>query len=828
MLSSYLGSAQNLIFYQNTRSEAYLVKQHGGGVSEAIIDHFIAQLSVSSGKPAFSTEFIITQDENVRLTKVNSTQYDVFVTIGNIRLSGDTKYKGFSMAEQLVPTGLKFNLERVSKTGQVLERFPFDNVDLTGATTTVANFRATDTTGLFTEQTARLGDKQFIYVKEAKGRFDARTILIDDYYASIPQMEALSTDLKKVNPDDFENIDAQQNALNQCIARLNKITANNFPQNLNLVAADPAGYNPRFQELNALSQDLNARIQRTKAEIPARYHQRGLAWLQQNKVPLANTDFMSAVRLDPAYAPAHLELARLRYREGDVPGAKSRLLTIFNACQPDDITRQAAIQLGTTIYQNHIANADYAIKQRKYPTGLTALAEARSLCTDLKLACTPQLDELAGLAHTGIFTAKVDTARMTLQASNFETAEKLAYEAIDYQKANATFVKDAGPAIRVQADAQMRIYQRIVANANTLASEGKLKAAESEAKSALEYQKNHTAAIATPTAAEQTMNRVMGLIYKDDIARAKTLQTTKQHREALALLDEAVVIESKYPVVKDAALWGLVQANAKPIVLEDAAKGQEMAKSNKLTEARNLTQSVKAMSAQYKLQADIEVSKAVDNLNGAIFSQECTNAQNDFDAAINEADVQKRLKKFIEASAAYDRGLKVVADQALCGIDAKRASEGRIAIAMAVKYQQLLLDAQAAVDRNDSKAAIDTYLKAGELSLSENLNQRFGLVHATLFDYINESGRVEFVRFGSTYFREKKDYEPSLNLLHKCVQLGVQTSLIKDQMKRLGGELAIRDKQTEPGSDAKLKAAEYTRGNSKLNTLAKAYIKQRK
>ena len=114
------------------------------------------------------------------------------------------------------------------------------------------------------------------------------------------------------------------------------------------------------------------------------------------------------------------------------------------------------------------------------------------------------------------------------------------------------------------------------------------------------------------------------------------------------------------------------------------------------------------------------------------------------------------------------------------------------------------------------------------MALSENFNTRFGLQHATLYYFNLGSGKLEFIRFGAGYFTEKKDLDPALNLLHKCVQMGVSKGLVKDLMNRLGAELGIRDRETEPGSDPKVKAAAYIRGNSKLKPLAKAYLKQRK
>jgi hypothetical protein len=821
-------AAQSLIFYQNTRTDAFLVKLSGGGPSQAITDHFIQRLSTSTNKPAYRTEFIVAQDEYVRLTKVGPMEYEVYVTLGNTRLTGDILYKGFSMVEQLKPTGVQFTLQRVNKVGIVQESFPFGEVALVGDPVLVANFRDTDSTLQFAEGSVRVADKQIIYARESKGIFDQRTILIDDYYTAIPKLEALTIDLKKVNPDDFEHVAEQQNTLNLYIKRLNDISSSNYPTLLDLTSADPANFLTKYQEVNALAQDLNTRLATTKIEIAERYHKRGLVFVQQNKPADANKDFLEAVRLKPTYAPSHLELARMRYREGDIAGAKTRLLTIAKDCQPDEVTKTGANLLGTTIYQNILGNADYAIKQKKFGTGLQSLSEARSLCTDLQLGCTPQLEDLMGQAHTGIFSAKVDTARLLLSKLELEASEIKATEAISYQKTNATYIKDVTPAIRVQSDAQIRIYQRILTNANGFADQGKLREAEAEAQKALAYQAAHTAAIAEPSAAKTALLRVKGLIYKDNITKSKVLADQNQHREALPLLDEAVLIETEFAVTKDLTLWTAVQKSAKAVILEDYNKGQIAAKANKLPEARSLAQTAQSNSEKYRLQADADVVKANEAAGGAIFSQECANAQTEFDNFNREAETLKKVKKFIEASETYDKGLAAVAKQASCGIDTRRASEGKTEIASPVLYQQYLKQAQASIDGNDSKAAIETYLKAGNLAASENLLNRFGLEHATLFDYILGSGRLEFTRYGAIYLTEKKEFDHAVELLHKVVQMGVSKGLIKDLMVRLGTELGLRDKASGTGGDPKSKVLEYTRGNSKLGTLSKAYLKARK
>lgn len=821
-------TAQSLIFYQNTRTDAFLVKLNGGGPSQGTTDHFIERLANAANKPATRTEFVVAQDEYVRLTKTGPREYEVYVTLGNTRLTGDTQYKGFPMADQLKPTAVQFTLQRVNRSGAVVESFPFGEIALQGDPTLVANFRATDSTGQFTETTIKVADKQILYAREAKGTFDQRTILIDDYYAAVPKLDAISADLKKINPDDFEHIDAQQNSLNNAINRLNSISSANYPQSLNLAAGDPANFQAKYTEVNTLAQDLNTKVSRTKAEIPERYYRRGLTFVQANKPGDANKDFLEAVRLKPAFGPAHLELARLRYREGDIAGAKARLLTVFKDCQPDEVTRNSATQLGNTIYLNHLGNADYAIKQKRYPSGLQSLADARSLCTELNLGCTQQLEDLTSQAHTGIFQSKVDSARLLLQASQFEQSEAKATDAINYQKANPTYVKDATQALRVQSDAQVRIYQRILTSANGLADQAKLQDAETEARKAISYQAAHTAAIPDPSAANDALLRVKGLQYKDHIARAKAAASAQNHREALPLLDQAVAIEAEFAVAKDPTLWNAVQASAKPIILEDYAKGQQLAQANKLADARASALATKAMAEKYRLQADPDIIRASESVGGAIFSQECANNQKEYDGFIAEAENQRKQKLFIPADAAYDKALAAVNKQPTCGIDPAKAKNGKAEIAPAVQYQVLITDCQKAIDINDSKKAIETYNKAGDFAASQNLMGVFGIAHAPLFDYIMGSGRLEFTRYGAQYLIEKKQFDQAVELLHKVIQMGASKGLTKDMMVRLGTELGLRDKQSDPGTDPKSKVLEYTRGNSKFATLSKAYLKARK
>ena len=823
-----LASAQSLIFYENTRSEAYLVKLNGGGPSQGITDHFIERLAAGNNKPSTRTEYILTADESVRLTKVNPFQYDVNVSLGNIRFSGDTQYRGFSMTDFLQPSGVKFTLERLNKAGQIVDRFPFEEVQLSGASTMIANFRGTDSTGLFTEGSIRISDKQFIISKVNKGNFDRHSFLIDDCYNAVPQLEKIYTDFKSIDPNDFEHLPVQQANLDELKARLNQIGSVDYVTLLGLAQVDPIGYLRRFQENTSMAQQLSQQIEATRAEIPERYYMRGMALLGQAKPAAAKADFLESVRLSPRFGAPNLELARISYREGDIPAAQNKLIYIAKECPADAATQQGLPALANTIYLNHMGNAEYANQQKKFPAAILALDAARQLCSETPIECSPALEIQNKLAHVGIYNSKVDSARMFLNQGELEKAEAMALNAMGYQKGSSQYIAVADDAVAVERDAQNRILQRFLMQANALSNEGKLVAAEEQARLAIAYQASHSANLPDNKPAIAALNKVMELRYREDIRQANAAFDAKNHQDAMPLFAHALAIESEFPVNKLPNLMQLAQANAKPLALAKVPNGLNLAKANRLAEARLINDDFKALVEQYQIGEDADIVLGAQSLRDAIFSQECMNAQAEYDTALSAAKAQITLKRFIEADQGFSEALRIAAAQAQCEIDVTEANAEKVRISGAVKYQELLNTSLAAQEKAEYKYAIEQYNLATDIFVAKDLAQEFGLAQASLIDYIQNSGKNMFVRYGSDYLTAKGELDGAVTLIRKAASMGVKQGLLKTIMVRLGIALAERDVKQGISDDPKAKGLEYSQGNKTLKNLAKTYAKQRK
>lgn len=820
--------AQSLIFYENTRSEAYLVKLNGGGSSQAVTNHIIEKLAAGNNKPASRTEFILTADENIRLTKVNTYQYDVNVNLGNFRLSGDVNYRAFPMNDFLRPSGLKFTLERVNKAGQVIERFPFEEVQLNAEPTMIANFRGTDSSATFTDCSIRISDKQFIYGKVTKGNFDQRTIVIDDCYNAVPLLEALYSDYLSINPNDIDHLDVQSSNLNDLNARLNRIGSIDYPSVLNLAQNDPVGYVQRYQQNVLISQQLRSQIDQAKSELPNRYYQRGLSQLNLGKVLEANADFEKAVAISPFFAAAHLELAKLRYKEGELKIASDKLNYIVRKCQPDPTINQGVSQLGNTIYLNHLGNANYANKQKRYDEALYSLDEASQLCRNLPIQCGNDFEKENSIAHNGIYSAMLDSARLALRNGQLEKAEGFAVSAIQYQMSNVAYIPLPDAAVAIERDAQNRIYQRFLIQANALAQQGKLREAEVEAKNALAYQENHSANLPDPSAAKSALNGIMDLRYKEIIKQGDAQFAAKDYANARTSFDDASEIEGKFQVQKDANLGIKIIENAKALAHSLVPNGLHWAKTNRLVEARAVFAEFKALVEKYSIGEDPGIAAAGEELRAAIFSQECANAQGEFDAALIEAQNNVKLQRFIDADNAINKSFQVAAQSSQCEIDASVPKALKEEIAQAVKYQKLLLASKEAIDRAEYKAAIENYETAAVIFEQNGLEAKFSLKHLPLVDYIYGSGRNAFVRYGSDYLTAKGELDSGLRLLQKAAQMGVRKAELKPIMLRLGLALADRDAKLGLNGDPKAIGLGYSQGNKVLKKLYKTYYKQRK
>lgn len=820
--------AQNLIFYQNTESKSYLVRNGDGGPSQEVTDFFIRSLSQGSGRPLSQTEYILIHDRYIRATKLSPSEFQVYSTVKGMRLTGDTQYRGFDLSGLMMPSAAKFTLERVSPAGGVLDSWKFESVPLDVEPVILANFRGTDSLTAFDKNTFRFRDLTFLYLPSDKTPFANRTTLIDEYYAAVPELEGLYAELKSIDPENIEQLNASETDLRRLRSQIETIRGGGYEAKLGLSdQLDPAGYLSRFREIDAFASELATRVRENQDNQYMLYYKRGLAFLEKGDRPRAMKDLQTAIDMQPGFAPAHLALAQLRYQEGDLGSASKGLLHIFNQLSPQPPIRQEGGTLAATIYQNYLGNADYALKQKRHENALTELDAAAELCSAIaEVPCTDQMEGMYSGAFTGIFKVMVSNAEKSLGTGKADQAINEALNARRYVQDHSPYITDTAGILLVLHEAYRIEFQQLLGDVEVLLKNNDIDGAENAVALAKTYRAEHLPALPDAGALNALENRVADRRYHLLIAEAKTLSTQSQWELALGKYEQATALEKEYSVHHDSLLPGLAESTAKALLKQDLATALELARSNRLRKAREMRLAIDEVRNRYALQNDPEIEPPYLEMKQAIFNQECTNAQSEFDQLVAQAESEAGAKDYLSATATFDAALAVATENAACGMDTGPAKNGKTRIAPAFAYQQKIKSVETSINRALHREAIAAYLAAGQAHESGNMKEVFGLQHASLFEYIRQSGRNEFVRYGAQHFAEQKEYDTSIALLKDLLRNRYPKARIKGMMIRIGQALAVRDFQEDPTTNPKTKGLTYTSGDKGLKKLYKAYCKQ--
>lgn len=820
--------AQNLIFYQNTDSKSYLVRNGDGGPSQEVTDFFIRSLSQGSGRPLSQTEFILIHDQYIRATKVSPSEFQVYATVQGLRLTGDTRYRGFDLTELMKPSAAKFTLERVSQAGGVLDSWKFESVPLNTQPAVMANFRGLDSLTLFDKNTFRFRDLMFLYAPSDKTPFAIRTTLIDEYFEAVPELEGLYAELKLIDPENIEQLNASETDLRRLRSQIETIRGGEYETKLGLSdELDPAGYLARFREIDAFATELSTQVRNNKANQHLLYYNRGLAFLEKGDRPRAMTDLQTAIDMQPTFAPAHLAMARLRYQEGDLGSASKGLVHIFSKLSPPPAIRQEGGTLAATIYQNYLGNAEYALQQKRHENAITELNAAAELCSAItEVPCTEQLDVLYSGSFTGIYDGMMLNAEKSIVAGKAEQAINEALSARRYAQDHTPYVKDTAKIGLVLNEAYRIEFQQLLSDIEVLLKNNDIDGAEQAVATSRAYRNNHLAAITDDGALVALENKVADRRYHLLISEGKTLAGQSQWELALSKYEQAVALEKNFVFQTDSLLPGMAEATAKALLKKDLSTALELARSNRLTKAREMRLAIDEIRKRYALQNDPDIEPPYQEMKTAIFNQECTNAQSEFDQLVAQAESEAGARDYMGATATFDAALAVAASNAACGMDVSPAKTGKTRIAPAFAYQQKIQSVEKSLDRVLYREAVAAYQAAGQAHAAGNFKDVFGLTHATLFDYIQLSGRNEFVKYGVEHFAEQKEYDSAITLLKDLLRKKYPKGRLKPIMVRIGQSLAVRDFQEDSSTNPKTKGLTYTSGDKGLKKLYKAYCKQ--
>ena len=763
---------QNKILFKAETREPYLVRYNQGGISGRITNLMLERIAKGMDRPASNMEFEFEYKQLLRLTQTSPVKYEIYAHLNNPVVSGYNSYKSFNISHLLLPEKVNFDIQLKDPKNGVVETYSFRDARLDEQPAILAKFISTDSSGAFINCSPLVTNKEFVYSKTANTQFNEYTGWIDSYHEFALILKDMEAKLRAINPQILETVVAQQKDLTTLRLRIDNASGREFMRGLQIGPQnDPRGYLPQIQSLSAQAAAKQQVMDQAVANLPVLFYERGIVGIKAGQIPPAIADFNSAVNLDPMFAPAHYELARYDFNKGTPDPAAGRIADILNRMNPDPSTRQVSLNLAKEIQFAFIDLGQRAEQGGVFETALEWYNKSNQFCNSIaQLPCSNENLNGINRSLAGLYNQRLNGASAALEQNNPDQAEAALADAVSFRKLNQGTAFDTGR--------EAQLY-----------------------------------------------DRVKNIRYINYINAAKDAYNKGDFAFSLQEFEKAKQLEGNYNIVKDADLPNLIMLSAKNRVLALNAEGKELASANDLLHARNAATNARTLAQKYNLKGDPEVSASFEGIEGAIFNQECINAQNEFTDLLNNAKSLSSQKRFIDASAAFDAAISFASRDKMCGIDATPAMDGKREILPAVDYQKKMVNVNGAISKGQYDDALNFYTDAGNHFASQNVST-FGLQHLDEFTFIKSNRNLRFVHHGAGHYAKRDAFTESIELMSKLLSLRYSKKLLKPIQTKVGVRLASIDVKRIPNANPKVQVLEYTSGEKGLNYLKKAYIKQ--
>ncbi|RNI26073.1 tetratricopeptide repeat protein [Rufibacter latericius] len=758
--------AQSKVLYEQNKQETFSISSFTNSDLNALAQQLGRDNHHRSGKLVVAGDF----EQREKITR-SGDQVEINASVKNLRVRERVLFREFDFADALTPTVINAKVQLIGREDKVLQTFDISNKSLGQDGTAVLVQTSLKDTSDFSGYKLRVVEKKLGFSAGNHGAVQERLTWVKRYYEADDRLAQLSRDLQLINPNDIDHLTAHIDRLKVLERELDHLYDSRMERELALNQHDPVQLRRRVRDLDGRFKERGIALEQMWARLPEIFYNRGLELAMNGNSRAGREFFERSLQANPVFAPAHLQLARLDFKEGYLKEAGLRTRELLNRMQVDPETYRFGQELALDIQNAYVRQGEQLNNQGKYRQAIEQFEQAQEFCRSIsRLTCRSEVwEEGIAFAKNGLYDNLLQDGRQALNQKNLAQAEKLAKEAQQFARNNKSAIDSDAAASTLMRDVQQQFYVGYLADGR------------------------------------------------------KALQT-KQYSAALMAFEKGKSLASDYSLTPAADAEKLLRQAARPVILEKIAEGQLQANANKLSQARTLASEVNNLQIRYGLVNDKELDGKFRTLNQGIFSQECANAQ----AAYNQ-HYQRSLQlssehKFAQAAAALDQALASAKENGGCAIPSATAEVELARIDVPAHYQELLQKANDLIQQNKMAEAVKVYQEASQHFASADV-ARFGLENAPLLAYALAHENKAFVAEAARYAAAQGDAAGALDLVKRLVSLKYTKYNLNQLQEQIGQLLATRDAQANPKGDYKQLANTYTGGNKDLKTLNKAYQK---
>ncbi len=864
--------AQNNTVYRDSKTLGIpYALSSGEDLNSVITNYFVNEIALSNQKKPEFIKYVFSGTQLCRIIETSAGKFDAGFELTDLVNTGDVGYKSFSISDVLIPSTCSFNFQVYGSQSTPISSQTIAEAPLKPGYNKLADYTFADTSKA-KKFSIVLDNLKFNYDTTAKSRFSKRLKLIDDYFSSETLLNQYMSQLKTIdfsNTDMIIVYDIRLKDLEKASDELYKL---DFPGKLHLVSHDPIHFIDRYDNFSDTLILIRNQMNGKLSSLDKIYFDKGMGELQHKETDKAQLYFKKSILFNPAYAPSHLELAKIQYRRDSLLAASDKIAYILQKLNPEPAVQKQVLLYADTVYTKMVAEGNEDVRTEKFNEAVELFEQCTKFCSGLP-GYTCNEDHTRGLASAkfGIYQSYLTVSQQALDNGKLEIAEIYITAAQSYQKTNfKEIISDAEAKLKFE-----KLIKAYIAKADTLSSrqkfdkalmflgkaqnigknndialpekfsksitkakngiyKEKLKISAQELKlgdadeaekvlnDAVKYQCDNSETVNILSTADSILLKIKAAQYKNYITDAMPDLAIQNYKMALNGFDNAKKLERVFLFKPYPALDSLIRSAAKPVVEQQIDRAKSLLALNLVDSAKALVVKIKNLQNSHLLAGDTLLNHSFDNLSALIYKARCTNAHNSFDSACIQANIAANLQNYLKASELYSAAIKISEKYPDCSIDASAAITDKKANKPATDYQLMLQKADLALEQLNYPEYFFFYYEA-EVFFANNAVKNFGLVHHLLVDMVGVSSNPAFVSVAFDFFISKNRPDDALVCLKTLKKMQYPVEKTKGLQQQLGIKLALRDFAYNKSLSPAMMVVSYTAADKWFRDLKNAY-----
>ena len=874
LLLSAWACGQNKLVYQNiinnTATISFIAEPDE---NQKTTNYFISEIARSIPKKIEYTQFIFSSVLTDRIFETDPGKFSSTFEITEVACTGDVYYKGFSVADALIPTHCSFTYNVFADKAVPFYQAVVTNGKLGLGYNIMASYKFTDTSKVQKFNT-RIDNFAFHYNQDSKERFVSKLKLIDDYFLS---ESAIDQCFKKIKAIDYGNTDmiiVYDISLKEVEKTAEELYNKNFPGKLDLVNYDPAHFIDTYNKLSETIFSTRYQLNLRLGNLDKMYYEKGLEELGKKERTKAETYFKRSILYNPDYVPSQLELAKISFANNNLNAAADKMSYILRKLNPSPEIYKQVMLFTDTLYNKMLAVGNEYNSVEKYNEAIEIFEKCVSFCDSLPgYSCSGTHMKGLALARFGIYQSYLSVSQKAMDNNRPELAEIYISDARNYQKIYSKFIINDAEALSklekimvtyvAKGDtlisknkcekglsylekaknisdknklglpgsfenslrkAHSGIYNSMLKKCSEQINSGHIETAGKTLNDAIDYQKKYSEIITPSKNIDSLQTKIKSFQYNVFISCGLITQNTGDHQTALQHFDQAKKLEQQIFFKRNPQLDSLIQVTAQPVIASQINIAEKLIATKNLDSATALTERISKSIALHGLSNDTALTLKARQLQKDIFDLRCGNAKDLFDSYLKRADIAVANQNFIASDSLYEKATIISDSFPKCRIDANAAIDGKKMYLLPRNYQNMLLIASKALMQHDYNLFFYNYSEAETFFKNMQLHN-FGIVHQLLTDKVTMSSDTTFILSATDFMIQKNRPEDALQCMKRLEKLSFSAARTKNIQLQAGAIMARKDHGINAAAQPSVLVISYTGNNKWLKYFKSSYIK---